>query len=1662
MKFSPLRIALIYLVIALIWITTTDTILEYFVDDVSLLTNLQIAKGWFYVLATAFGLYYLINEYQKQITADKKKLQRVDQSLTMALETAKTATWEYFIDTDSYITSSNHNRFFDYPASEEMTLRHVYKRLHPDDLDYFTRNAKRTIEDGDNFNVEYRILDSNDEERWLWTKGNSIQENGSVNRVVGITSDITESKNLRKKLDLEREKFESLFDEIPILITVFNENLEVTEVNREFEKVIGWSVDEKDDIDLVEVCYPNPEERKKAVEFMQKPGTGWKEFQITTRSGEVRTQVWSNVKLSDNTIVGIGHDITEREKLEKENLKDKEKLLEIFNNLPVFINIHDEEKNVINFNDFAGQRLGYTKEDLRRDDFLHRLMADEKDYKKAVEHMQQADHSWENFRICARDGEVLNTTWMNMELSDDLKIGVGIDLTEVKGLEEQLKLAVESGGVGLWDFNPADGTIQCNDEWAEMIGYTREELEPITFEKWESLTHPDDVNETKQLLEQHFSGEIPVYDTEIRMRHKDGRWVWMIDRGKVTERDSEGNVVRMTGTHVDISDIKELERQIKKSRERLKLTTNSANVGLWEWNPQTGDVVFDEIWARLVGYTIEELEPISIETWNQLVHPDDLELFTETVERYFEGESDLYECEVRMRHKDGHWVWILDRGRSVEWNEHGESVRMVGTHVDITARKKKEEELEESERFLRETQRVANLATYTLDIESGYVKSSDLLRQMFWVAEDKNVSLDLWENSLHPNFRYVAVNFAEAMEKGETFEAEYKIRNHKNKQEKWIYEKADVEFDRNGNPKRMIGVMLDVTRTKEQQIRIRRTLDQLRVAEKIAGIGYWEKNLETGRVFWGDNKYRLLDADKSMGPLSRKDLFEKIHPDDKEATLQAYENAEKNGSLDVSFRYKQSNGTYLTISEKADIVTDQNTGDRVLKGVSMDVSSFKEMESELEDERKRLKIITSLVSDVVWDWDLEKKEINWSEGIETVLGFNRKEIPDEEKFWISRIHPEDVDSVLESIDKALDRGKSFWSKEYRFFDHSEEIRYILDQGYIYRNKEGEAVRIIGAMIDQTESKHAEMVLGYQAKLLTDISDAVVATDDEMKITSWNRAAEELYGWSEEEVLGKPIEGVIVTEFENISRNETREVFKSEGEWSGEVIQYTKSGNAIQILSTVRMLSDSNDEFTGAVAVNKDITALKKIQKRLDYEQKRFEYVTSVVSDVIWDYNPKEGTVWWSEGLETHYKHAIPDLEDGHELWVNHIHPEDRDEITRKMKDDEDSGETEWRYEYRFIRGDGKVAHVNDSAFIVRDEEGEIERVIGAMNDITVQKEAEEELRRSEQQYRLLYRQSPLPMWIYDTETFRFLSVNDAAMETYGYSEKEFLKMTIFDLFLPEKQDLIRKEAAENLKQPRTSFDVWEQKVKSGETIFCELSGSNIYFRGEQQRLVVSVDVTEQKKAEELAIKSIVEGEERERHRIANELHDGLGQYLSAANMHLSTVYSDVENLHDAEEKAFKTGLQMLQYAISETRSISHNLLPKSIQDYGLKLAVESLINDLKQSMDIQFHLFQKYDDEELPDNIQINIYRIMQEALNNSIKHANCSIINAQLVFSDNELICTVEDDGVGFDPENPPGEGLGLQSIKTRVAAMSGNLDIDSKINIGTLITIIVPLQNG
>ena len=189
-----------------------------------------------------------------------------------------------------------------------------------------------------------------------------------------------------------------------------------------------------------------------------------------------------------------------------------------------------------------------------------------------------------------------------------------------------------------------------------------------------------------------------------RLQRPDGELRW-IHVESTQHALANGDRVRV-GYLMDITELKTMELVLKDDAQRLKSVIDGTQAGTWEWDMLADEVIINERWASMMGYTAAELKPVTSQTWARLVHPQDMDVCVQARQRHIDGEASLYECEARMRHKDGHWVWVHTQGKVARRSAQGQPLWMAGTHMDITARKLADFELAAS----RQAAQAANQA----------------------------------------------------------------------------------------------------------------------------------------------------------------------------------------------------------------------------------------------------------------------------------------------------------------------------------------------------------------------------------------------------------------------------------------------------------------------------------------------------------------------------------------------------------------------------------------------------------------------------------------------------------------------------------------------------------------------------------------------------------------------------------------------------------------------------------------------------------------------------------------------------------------------------------------------------------------------------------------
>lgn len=312
--------------------------------------------------------------------------------------------------------------------------------------------------------------------------------------------------------------------------------------------------------------------------------------------------------------------------------------------------------------------------------------------------------------------------------------------------------------------------------------------------------------------------------------------------------------------------------------------------------------------------------------------------------------------------------------------------------------------------------------------------------------------------------------------------------------------------------------------------------------------------------------------------------------------------------------------------------------------------------------------------------------------------------------------------------------------------------------------------------------------------------------------------------------------------------------------------------------------------------------------------------------------------------------------------------------------------------------------------------------------------------------------------------------NDAYFKISKRNKEHFLNSTFYEI------DKILKlvppiilEKIKNLEASKVEF----KNVRADDVLYdCEMEFSPIQFKNKIYWLIIVRDITERKKQEQelmeakmnqqnLILKTIVDTQEFERQRFAEDLHDSLGQMLSALKIHIGALESQCHNNDNSE--LYRKSIQLLDTAIQELRSISHNLMPSSLEQLGLNSALNELCRIMNDSKQIQIS-YQSYGKEvALDKSYEITLYRVVQELLNNSFKHSQSTKIYLQLFYYEDSILLMYEDDGKGFDLKEvqKKSKGIGLKNIEHRIKLIKGNIHFETEKNKGFLCTIEIPIAN-
>ncbi len=338
-------------------------------------------------------------------------------------------------------------------------------------------------------------------------------------------------------------------------------------------------------------------------------------------------------------------------------------------------------------------------------------------------------------------------------------VGLYEDVTARRLADRRLQQVVDGGEIAVWDWDADHGFSAINDRWGAMLGLDRS----VSLDDLVDLIHPEDRDAVASAQQQIFLEGGDDFSLRCRMRHLNGGWVWLLTRGHVGLRWADGGPRRISGITLDVSTQAEAE-------QRLGQVIDGTQVGTWEHDMRTGVTLVSDRWADILGYRAVELNPMSLQRWLDLLHPDDRESLVTQERDAFEAGQWQVEHEVRLRHRQGYWVWVLTRAQVAEWDETGRPIRTSGINLDVTPAKALESALARERDTLARVMEASVSGIVVVDGQGGVVftnaaaarvlgrdlSDGDSLLQLLGAAEVCNLAGGLVDPSHLPVARALA------------------------------------------------------------------------------------------------------------------------------------------------------------------------------------------------------------------------------------------------------------------------------------------------------------------------------------------------------------------------------------------------------------------------------------------------------------------------------------------------------------------------------------------------------------------------------------------------------------------------------------------------------------------------------------------------------------------------------------------------------------------------------------------------------------------------------------------------------------------------------------------------------------------------------------------
>lgn len=780
----------------------------------------------------------------------------------------------------------------------------------------------------------------------------------------------------------------------------------------------------------------------------------------------------------------------------------------------------------------------------------------------------------------------------------------------------------------------------------------------------------------------------------------------------------------------------------------------------------------------------------------------------------------------------------------------------------------------------------------------------------------------------------------------------------------------------------------------------------------------------------------------------------------------------------------KKNGDRFPVEVSSNLFKDFNGEQRSSMMIS-DISIRKKAEADMKLTNERYNLVVKATKDLVWDWDLTTDKV-YRQGY-NLTGTNEQKSNDfieNIKDWTDHIHPEDKERIKERIIYYKNSSsETDFNFEYRFRKEDGTYVYINDKGYLIRNEHGKVIRMIGAAEDITERKQHELAIEESEQrykmfikhstegiwrielpealdINTPLHKLLEQVHANAYLAECNDAFAKMYGFNNpEEIVGTKLSALLPASnpvnqqylIKFLSNN-----FKVENE-----ISYELDKNRNELIVANNMIGNIENGFLKrAWGTQRDITLQKKAERALAASENHLRTIAQADPECI-KLLSKDGIILEMNpaGLEM----IDADSEDQvlGKNALNLVLPKYQDAFKQMLTDGFAGKKVKLVFE--IIGFKGRRLFMESHCVPLRNDTNNIISLMAVTRDITESRNAQTRLIDSEERYRYLFNNNPASTIIWEIETMKIIEVNETAVKLYGYSREEFLQMTVMDL-RPENEQKKLRELEFNGMPGATEMETstWDHITKDGSRIIMEITPYKIEFKGQQAILSLSTNITEKvllenslieerKLRQQQITEAVITGQEKERTELGEELHDNINQILASTKLYIECALKDKNPRFDL----MAASKSLVEKAMTEIRNLSKSLLPPSLGEIGLHQALQELIDNIKQVNPLQISL--KWNDTceaEFDNKLKLTIFRIVQEQINNVIKHADATKACISIEKIEENLVVSIKDDGLGFNTALKK-NGVGLRNISSRAEVNNGKVSIISKPGEGCLLIV-------